>query len=77
MGFIKFGDFREQTEYGKVGRELNKRVVAETLADLDTENLLGKSVSFYGAFTVRTQNIPGDIDLSEIVVTPIQLEVGG
>ena len=77
VGFISFGDFREQTEYGKVGRELNKRVIAEALADLDTENLQGKPVSFYGAFTVRTQNIPGDIDVSEIVVTPIQLEVGG
>ena len=77
VGFITFGDFREQTEYGKVGRELNKRVIAEALTDLDKENLQGKPVSFYGAFTVRTQNIPGDIDISEIVVTPIQLEVGG
>lgn len=77
VGFISFGDFREQTEYGKVGRELNKRVIEETLADLDKENLQGKTVSFFGAFTVRTQNIPGDIDVSEIVVTPVQLEVGG
>lgn len=77
VGFISFGDFREQTEYGKVGRELNKRVIAEVLTDLDKENLLGKTVSFYGAFTIRTQNIPGDIDVSEIIVTPIQLEVGG
>jgi len=77
VGFVTFGDFREQTEFGKVGRELNKRVLAEVLADLDTENLQGKQVSFYGAFTVRTQNIPGDIDVSEITVTPIQLEVGG
>ncbi len=77
VGFISFGDFREQTEYGKVGRELNKRVIAEALTDLDKENLQGKRVSFYGAFTVRTQNIPGDIDISEIFVTPIQLEVGG
>lgn len=77
VGFITFGDFREQTEYGKVARELNKRVLAEALADLDPENLQGKTVSFYGAFTIRTQNIPGDIDVSEIVVTPVQLEIGG
>lgn len=76
VGFITFGDFREQTEFGKVGRELNKRVIVEVLGDLDTENLLGKAVSFYGTFTVRTQNIPGDIHISEIYVTPIQLEVG-
>jgi predicted lipoprotein len=77
VGFISFGDFREQTEYGKVGRELNKRVLAEVLADLDKENLNGKPITFYGTFTVRTQNIPGDIDVSEIVVTPTRLEVGG
>jgi predicted lipoprotein len=77
VGFITFGDFREQTEYGKVGRELNKRVLDEVLGGLDVENLQGKPISFYGAFTVRTQNIPGDIDMSEIVVTPTRLEVGG
>jgi len=77
VGFIKFGDFREQTEYGKVGRELNQRVLDEVLAKLDRDNLQGKSLSFYGAFTVRTQNIPGDINIAEVIVTPVQLEVGG
>jgi len=77
VGFIKFGDFREQTEYGKVGRELNRRVLDEVLAKLDRDNLQGKSISFYGAFTVRTQNIPGDINIAEVIVTPVQLEVGG
>ncbi len=77
VGFIKFGDFRDQTEYGKVARELNQRVIQDVLDGLDRENLAGKSVSFYGAFTIRTFNAPGDIDVSEIVVTPVQLEVGG
>jgi predicted lipoprotein len=77
VGFIKFGDFREQTEYGKVARELNQRVIQDVLDGLDRENLAGKSVSFYGAFTIRTFNAPSDIDVSEIVVTPVQLEVGG
>jgi predicted lipoprotein len=77
VGFIKFGDFREQTEFGKVARELNQRVIQDVLDGLDRENLAGKSVSFYGAFTIRTFNAPGDIDVSEIVVAPVQLEVGG
>lgn len=76
VGFIEFGDFKEQTEYGKVARELNQRVAQEVLEGLDRENLAGKSVSFYGAFTIRTFNAPGDIDVSEISVTPVQLEVG-
>lgn len=77
VGFIEFGDFREQTEYGKVARELNQRVIQEVLEGLDRENLAGKSVTFYGAFTIRTFNAPGDIDVGEISVTPVQLEVGG
>lgn len=77
VGFITFGDFKEQTEFGKVARELNKRVIQDVFEGLDRDNLAGKTVSFYGTFTVRTFNAPGDIDVSEIVVTPIQLEVGG
>lgn len=77
VGFIQFGDFKEQTEFGKVSRELNKRVLNEVLANLDTTNLGGQPVSFRGAFTIRTFNAPGDIDVSEILITPVQLEVGG
>jgi predicted lipoprotein len=77
VGFLRFGDFREQTEFGQVARELNQRVVQDVLAAIDRENLAGKLVSFHGAFTIRTFNAPGDIDVREIVVTPVQLEVGG
>lgn len=77
VGFIRFGDFREQTEFGQVARQLNQRVAQDVLAGIDRENLIGKAVSFHGAFTIRTFNAPGDIDVSEIIVTPVQLEVGG
>jgi len=77
VGFIKFGDFKEQTEFGKVARELNKRVSAEVLKNLDAANLQGQKISFNGAFTIRTFNEPGDINVSEITVVPVQLETGG
>ncbi|MCC9075642.1 DUF2291 domain-containing protein [Litorilinea aerophila] len=77
VGFIQFGDFRDQTEFGKVARELNSRIIRDVLGGLDRETLMGKHVTFYGAFTIRTQNIPGDIDVSEIFIVPIQLEVEG
>ena len=77
VGFISFGDLKEQTEYGKVSRELNKRVVQNVFEGLDRENLAGKSVSFFGVFTIRTFNEPGDINVSEIVIVPTQLVVGG
>jgi predicted lipoprotein len=77
VGFIRFGDFREQTEFGQVARGLNQRVAQDVIGELDRENLAGKAVSFQGTFMLRTFNAPGDINVSEIVVTPVQLEVGG
>lgn len=74
VGFIKFGDFKEQTEFGKVASELNKRVVLN-LGELDRENLVGKEISFIGGFTIRTFNLI-TINLENIYVTPIELEVG-
>ncbi len=68
-GFIEFGDFREQTEYGKVGAEINKKVV-ENLAAIDLESLLGQPVSVTGAFTLRTQNQPS-VDVSQVSLVPI------
>jgi predicted lipoprotein len=76
VGFFRFGDFREQTEFGQVARQLNQRVAQDVLGGIDRENLAGKPVSFHGAFTIRTFNAPGDINVSEIIVTPVQLEVG-
>ena len=74
VGFINFGDFKEQTEYGKVASELNKRVNAQVLSGLDKENLQGKTVSFVGAFTIRTFNLI-NINLSEIKIVPVKLTV--
>jgi predicted lipoprotein len=70
-GFIEFGDFREQTEYGKVGAEINKKVV-ENLAAIDLESLLGQPVSVTGAFTLRTQNQPS-VDVSQVSLVPISI----
>jgi len=74
VGFINFGDFKEQTEYGKVAAEINKRVSSEVLSKLDKASLQGKTVSFYGAFTIRTFNLV-DINLSEIKIVPLSITV--
>ena len=75
VGFITFGDFKEQTEYGKAATEINKRVLSTALGDIDRENLVGKPVSFKGAFTIRTFNLL-DIDVSEIPIVPVEIEFG-
>lgn len=75
VGFITFGDFREQTQFGQVSRELNQRVTDEVVAGLEPTALVGQPLSFQGIFTIRTTN-QSTIDLSEIVITPVTLETG-
>ena len=76
VGFISFVDFKEQTEYGKVASEINKRVLADVLVGLDRSSLLGKTITFNGAFNIRTFNLIS-IELKEIRIVPVQIEVGG
>jgi predicted lipoprotein len=76
VGFINFGDFKEQTEYGKVGAEINKRVVEQAFTGLDKTQLMGKTVTFYGAMTIRTFNLV-NIDLNKVNIVPIKIEVKG
>ena len=75
VGFITFGDFKEQTEYGKAATEINKRVLATGLCDVDRDNLVGKTISFKGAFTIRTFNLI-QIDVNEISIVPVEIELG-
>jgi len=75
VGFISFGDFKEQTEYGKVGSEINKRVLSDVLATLDKEQLIGKTITFTGAYNIRTFNMV-EIDLKEIKIVPVKITVG-
>ena len=75
VGFITFGDFKEQTEYGKAATEINKRVLNTVLDEIDRDNLVGKPISFKGAFTIRTFNLL-DIDVNEIPIVPVEVELG-
>jgi predicted lipoprotein len=74
VGFINFGDFQDQTQYGKVAAEINTRVVKEVLSPLTGKDLQGKTISFAGAFTIRTFNLIV-IDISEINIVPIMITV--
>ncbi|MCD6577499.1 MAG: DUF2291 domain-containing protein [Anaerolineaceae bacterium] len=74
VGFINFGDFKEQTEYGKVALELNKRSMFQVNLPPDKDSLQGKMISFYGVFTIRTFNLT-KIDMNEIKIVPIQIDI--
>ena len=74
VGFLNFGDFRSQTEYGKVASELNKLIVNQVLGGVDVADLVGKTISFTGAFGIRTFNLV-DINLSQVTIAPVSLQV--
>jgi predicted lipoprotein len=76
VGFINFGDFKEQTEYGKVGAEINNRVLAAAYTSLDKEQLVGKTIAFSGAMTIRTFNLV-NIDLKKVTIVPVKVELKG
>jgi len=64
VGFVTFGLFTNQMQFGDVGDELNNRVLKRVLAGIDPKTLLGRTVSIEGAFTYDS-SIP-----LEVVVTP-------
>ena len=76
VGFINFGDFKEQTEFGKVGAEINKRVINQAYPSVDKDQLVGKTIAFTGAMTIRTFNLV-NIDLTKITIVPVKVEVKG
>ncbi len=73
VGFIEFGDFREQTEYGKVAKEINTRVATEVLEPLDKSSLVGKQIEFYGAISISTFNLV-NVDLTKLMIVPVQID---
>lgn len=74
VGFINYGDFKEQTEFGKVGAEINRRVISQAYAGVDKEQIVGKTITFWGAMTIRTFNLV-NIDLNKITIVPVRVEV--
>lgn len=66
-GTISFGDFTNQIEYQNAGAGINNAMKADVLADLDRENLTGKTIEVTGAFTM--------ISAKNWLVTPVELSV--
>jgi len=70
-GIIRFGDFREQTEYGKVASEINRRVLTQ-LSELDTGSLVGQEIILTGAMMMRTQNLT-QIPVGQLTIVPLEI----
>ncbi len=73
MPFISFNQFTNQMDYAAVSNQLNALVNEKVLTPLgDIHGLQGKTVTFYGAFTVGAK-----LDTASIVITPGILTVNG
>jgi len=68
LDFISFTDFTNQLEFARLSNAFNKVVNKDVTSKLDRENLMGKKISFWGAFTQLQ-------DSKLIRVTPVILEV--
>lgn len=68
VGFIEFGQFTNQIDYADVANLINDKVKTQVVSKVDVKSLVGKKVSFYGAFANLA---PGTVFL-----VPTQIEVG-
>ncbi len=75
-GFITFGNFKDQTEFGQVSRELNKRAGDLVFNAFDWSTMAGKKITFGGMFIILTTN-QTNINLSSITISPVYVEAAG
>lgn len=66
-GAFEFGQFTNQIAYQNAAAALNDQVKLQVLADLDTENLTGATVTVTGAFTL--------VNPSAWLVTPVEMDI--
>ena len=67
VGFIRFNDFVNQTEFAEVSNALKDHVLSDVVAVIDPATITGKTINFYGAFTL--------VDASEIEIVPVSIEI--
>jgi len=58
----------------EINKRIDQRIMSQVLGNLDRDNLMGKSISFIGAFSIHTFNRV-QIDLKEIHIVPVEIEM--
>lgn len=69
LPFIKFGDFKNQMEYADISREINFMIRDNILSGLNKNDLLGKKVSYIGAFSWGPDG--------KVLITPVVFTLDG
>jgi predicted lipoprotein len=67
VGFIRFNDFVNQTEFASVSDAIKQRILVEVLEPLDLESLKDQTIAFHGAFTLE--------DTGDLEIVPVRIEV--
>lgn len=68
LNYISFNNFGNQIEYAKFSTAINKKINNELLQNINFEELEGSVVDFQGVFLIQS---------SEIILTPVKIEVIG
>ena len=70
MEFIRFTDVGNQLQFAALANELNARMRRDSVEPLDLPGIVGKRISFLGAFRLEETQA-----LEEIVVTPVKIDL--
>ena len=70
MGFIRFTDVGNQLQFAALANELNARMRKDSVEPLDLPSIVGKRISFLGAFRLQEAD-----EVEDIVVTPVKIDL--
>lgn len=68
LPFIHFGDFVNQIQFAQISRALNDVATRHLMKTADPQDMVGKSVVFYGAATQGSAT-------ARMTITPISIEI--
>jgi len=70
MEFIRFTDVGNQLQFAALANELNARMQRDSVEPLDLPSIVGKRISFLGAFRLTEGQA-----LEDLVVTPVKIDL--
>lgn len=70
LEFVRFTDVGNQLQFADLAKELNARMRKDSVEPLDLPGIVGKRISFLGAFRLAEEAA-----IEEIVVTPVKIDL--
>ena len=70
LAFIRFTDVGNQLQFADLADQLNVRVQKDSVKSLDLPKIVGRRISFLGAFRLEETQA-----LEEVIVTPVKIDL--